>query len=154
MPYPVTPAEKRAAMPVVRDVLFRMQRMPAPQPVGGPNGDFVYTGAGRSLNSYPNVEYPEAKRQFQHRLIAGPESNDCAMDEVIRLLTELLENPATAAQAVQFIEQICDNGDEQATYLSQQAPLNYDLPSYGGGYSVLNSPAGSMPPSVAYQPLS
>ena len=155
IPYPVTPAEKAAAAPVVREVLLSMQRMPAPKPgPGGPNGDFVYTGAGRSLNSYPNVEFPEARRQFQHRLTAGPENNDAAINEVITLLCQMMENPATQQQAIAFIQQICDNGDEQASYLSQQAPLNYDLPSYGGGYSALNSPAGNLPPSVAFQPLS
>ena len=87
-------------------------------------------------------------------MIAGPENNDAAMQEVLQLLCSMLENPATRQQAIEFIQQICDNGDEQASFLSQQAPLNYDLPSYGGGYSVLNSPAGNLPPSVAYQPLS
>ena len=74
LPYPVTAAEKAAAAPVVRDVLFKMYRQPAPGPgERGPNGDFVYTGSGSSLNSYPNVERPVVKRQLQHRLIAGPE---------------------------------------------------------------------------------
>ena len=155
LPYPVTAAEKAAAAPVVRDVLFRMFKQPAPGPgPGGPNGDFVYTGAGRSLNSYPNVERPSIKRGFQHRLTAGPQNNEAAADETIRLLCMLMQNPATQAQAVAMIEQICNNGQEQANFLSQQAPLNYDLPSYGSSYSALNSPAGAVPPSVAFQPLS
>jgi len=45
-------------------------------------------------------------------------------------------------------------GMEAGEYLSRQRPLEYDLPNYGGQYSVLNAPSSStVPPSVMYQKL-
>jgi hypothetical protein len=39
--------------------------------------------------------------------------------------------------------------------LSQQRPLEYDTPNYGGQYSVLNAPNSTqIPPSIRYQALS
>jgi hypothetical protein len=39
--------------------------------------------------------------------------------------------------------------------LSQQRPLEYDMPNYGGQYSVLNAPNSTqIPPSIRYQALS
>jgi hypothetical protein len=44
--------------------------------------------------------------------------------------------------------------EDGAEYLSRQRPAEYDLPNYGGQYSLLNAPSNSsLPPSVEYQEL-
>ena len=55
---------------------------------------------------------------------------------------------------LEFIQNLNTTGMEGAEYLSRQRPLEYDLPNYGGQYSVLNAPSSStVPPSVMYQEL-
>ena len=69
LPMPVTPAEQAAAVPVTARVLRDFMQMRPPS--AGSDADGMYTGATRSLNSYPDVEYPETKAN-RFRSVAFP----------------------------------------------------------------------------------
>jgi hypothetical protein len=125
--------------------------MPAPQP--GFEGEGVNTSATRSLNSYPAVSQPEAKVQLERRLQAGV-TNDISEEETAELLQIVMEDPELIAAFLEFIKNENQMAEDGAEYLSRQRPAEYDLPNYGGQYSLLNAPSNSsLPPSVEYQEL-
>jgi hypothetical protein len=125
--------------------------MPAPQP--GFEGEGVNTSATRSLNSYPMVNQPEAKVQLERRLQAGV-TNDISEEETAELLQIVMEDPELIAAFLEFIKNENQMAEDGAEYLSRQRPAEYDLPNYGGQYSLLNAPSNSsLPPSVEYQEL-
>lgn len=151
LPVPRTPAEQAAAAPLVSQILRSYYRMPAPQP--GFEGEGVNTSATRSLNSYPMVSQPEAKVQLERRLQAGV-TNDISEEETAELLQIVMEDPELIAAFLQFIKNENQMAEDGAEYLSRQRPAEYDLPNYGGQYSLLNAPSNSsLPPSVEYQEL-
>jgi hypothetical protein len=125
--------------------------MPAPQP--GFEGEGVNTSATRSLNAYPMVSQPEAKVQLERRLQAGV-TNDISEEETAELLQIIMEDPELIAAFLEFIKNENQMAEDGAEYLSRQRPAEYDLPNYGGQYSLLNAPSNSsLPPSVEYQEL-
>ena len=152
LPVPQTDAERAIAAPTVHAVLRNFGKAEAPMPGMEPEG--MYTGATRSLNKYPSNNTPEASSQLRRRITAGvvtPEDSS----ELEDLLEILLEDPQMMQMFIGFIEDQQKQSLESGEYLSRQRPLEYDMPSYGGQYSVLNAPgSNSIPPSVEYQALS
>ena len=88
-----------------------------------------------------------------HRLQASATSpSDEA--EVQELVGMLFQDPNLMQMFLEFVQNLNSDGLDGAEYLSRQRPLEYDLPNYGGQYSVLNAPSSStVPPSVMYQEL-
>jgi len=151
LPVPRTPAEQAAAAPLVAQILRSYYRMPAPHP--GFEGEGLTTSATRSLNSYPVVNQPEAKIQLERRLQAGI-TNEVSEEEAAKLLHLVMQDPELLAEFMEFLKMSNDMGDDGAEYLSRQRPAEYDIPNYGGQYSLLNAPSSSsIPPSVEYQEL-
>lgn len=151
LPVPRTPAERAAATPMVATVLRNYYRAAPPMP--GREDGGIMTQPTRSLNRYPDTSQPEAKVQLERRLQAGV-TNEPALEEVQELVAVLMQNPEMLQVFMQFMQNAMQQGEDGAEYLSQQRPLEYDMPSYGGQYSVLNAPSsGSIPPSVAFQEL-
>lgn len=151
LPVPQTDAERAVAAPAVHAVLRNFYKAAAPMPGHEPEG--LYTGATRSLNGYPDNNKPEANVQLQRRINAGistPEDNA----EVEGLLELLLQDPMLMEMFIDFLENQQSQSLQSGEYLSRQRPLEYDMPNFGGQYSVLNAPSSStIPPSVEYQPL-
>ena len=151
LPVPQTDAERAVAAPAVHAVLRNFYKAAAPMPGHEPEG--LYTGATRSLNGYPDNNKPEANVQLQRRINAGistPEDNA----EVEGLLELLLQDPMLMEMFMDFLENQQSQSLQSGEYLSRQRPLEYDMPNFGGQYSVLNAPSSStIPPSVEYQPL-
>lgn len=148
LPVPSTPAEKAAAAPMTAVVLREYFRAAPPMPQQTRDG--INTGATASLNGYPDTTAPMVKVQLGRRLQAGV-TNQADTREVEELLMALLDNP----ELVRMLSMALDNVDERSVdygnYLSQQAPLAYDLPNYSGNYSVLNAPnSNNIPPSRKY----
>ncbi len=111
------------------------------------------TSATRSLNPPPDVTQPEAKIQLEHRLQAGVNDPE-DMADVAELLQMIVENPAAVEQLIEMLTMMQQDGDAAGQYFSQQRPVHYDMPNYGGQYSMLNAPSSStVPASVAYQSL-
>lgn len=151
LPVPKTPAECAAATPMTAAVLRSYYKAPAPMP--GFEGDGINTSATRSLNPQPRVAQPEARDQLTHRLTAGIVSSEDE-GELERLVELIIGDPEMQEMFMQFVSQILQQGDEGAEYLSRQAPAEYDMPNYGGQYSLLNAPSSSsIPASVRYQEL-
>jgi hypothetical protein len=151
LPVPQSDAERAVAAPAVSAVLRNFYKVSAPMPGHEPPG--VYTGATRSLNGYPNNNKPEANDQLQHRITAGITTPEDGA-EVEALMEIIFDDPMLMDMFINFLESQQDQSLAAGEYLSRQRPLEYDLPNYGGQYSVLNAPASnSVPPSVAYQPL-
>jgi hypothetical protein len=74
--------------------------------------------------------------------------------ELQELVGMLFQDPGLMEMFLDFVQNLRNDGMEGAEYLSRQRPLEYDLPNYGGQYSVLNAPSSSsIPASVAYQEL-
>lgn len=66
----------------------------------------------------------------------------------------LFQDPNLMQMFLEFVQNLSNDGLDGAEYLSRQRPLEYDLPNYGGQYSVLNAPSSStVPASVMYQTL-
>ena len=148
LPVPSTPAEKAAAAPMTAVVLREYFRAAPPMPHHA--GDGVNTGATASLNGYPDTTAPMVKVQLGRRLNAGV-TNESDTREVEELLMAILENPELVRMLSTAIENIDERGVEFGDYLSQQAPVAYDLPNYGGNYSLLNAPnSNGIPPSQKY----
>jgi hypothetical protein len=140
-----------AAAPMTAAVLRNFHRAAPPMP--GMEGDGIMTSPTRSLNGYPNTAQPEVRGQLMHRLQATASSpSDEA--ELQQLIGMLFQDPNLMEMFLDFIQNLNAEGDEGAEYLSRQRPLEYDLPNYGGQYSVLNAPSSStVPASVQYQEL-
>ncbi len=150
-PMPTSAAEQAAMAPMVSRVLrdFMVMRPPSPD-----YSDEMYTGATRSLNSYPDTQYPMVKAEIASRLRTEPEQPS---DDVY--LTSLLEQICQDPEAVMAMLMMLDEMDDEANMhmqeLSSQRPAEYDTPSDASGYSMLNAPSSnSVPPSVQYQQLS
>lgn len=149
LPVPQTPAEMAAATPITARVVREFARGLPPMP--GQEGDGIYTGATRSLNSYPDNNQPMLHAQLASRLRTEPERphEDAYL---MQLLTQL--EPEELSLILQLIEQLADQSDEQMDQLSSQRPLEYDTPNLGANYSVLNAPSSShIPASQEYQAL-
>lgn len=101
----------------------------------------------------PDVSQPEAKDQLEHRLRAGmSEPNDLA--EIADLLEIIEQDPEIVDQLLTVLRSMQEDSMNSGEILSQQRPLYYDTPNYGGQYSVLNAPSSSpIPPSIRYQEL-
>jgi hypothetical protein len=111
------------------------------------------TSPTRSLNGYPDTSQPEVRGQLMHRLQASASSpsDEAELEQLVGLL---FQDPGLMQMFLDFIQNLNNDGMEGAEYLSRQRPLEYDLPNYGGQYSVLNAPSSStVPPSVMYQEL-
>lgn len=149
LPVPQTAAEKAAATPITARVVREFARgLPS---VPGQEGEGIYTGATRSLNSYPDNNQPMLHAQLASRLRTEPERphEDAYL---MQLLSEL--EPEEFALILQLIEELAEQSDEQMDELSSQRPLEYDTPNLGANYSVLNAPSSShIPPSQRYQEL-
>lgn len=151
LPVPRTPAEQAAAAPMVSVVIRNFHR--AAPPVPGHEGEGIQTGATRSLNSYPSNTQPEARVDLGRRLQAGV-INPNDVEEVEELIHVLLNNPQLMQMFIEFIQNQNEDSYESGEYLSRQRPLEYDLPNFGGQYSVLNAPnTSSIPASERYQEL-
>jgi hypothetical protein len=151
LPVPRTPAEQAAAAPMVSVVIRNFHR--AAPPVPGHEGQGIQTGATRSLNSYPANTQPEAQVDLGRRLQAGV-TNPSDEEEVEELIQVLLNNPQLMQMFIEFIQNQNQDSYDSGEYLSRQRPLEYDLPNFGGQYSVLNAPnTSSIPASERYQEL-
>jgi hypothetical protein len=151
LPVPQTPAERAAAAPLTATVIRNFYR--AAPPVPGHEADGMYTNATRSLNSHPNVSQPEARNQLERRLRAGVVTADDGA-ELEDLLSLLIGDETLMQMFLQFLQNMEFDSRESGEFLSQQRPLNYDMPNYGGQYSVLNAPNSTpIPPSMEYQDL-
>jgi len=152
MPMPTTPAEQAAAAPVTARVLRDYLQMRPPS--AGMDHDVIYTGATRSLNAYPDTEYPMQKAQLASRL--RTEQTDPTMDpDLVQLLDILMENPEIVDDVLMVLQMLRDQGQEQMNELSSQRPPDFDMPNEGSNYSMLNAPcSNTIPPSVQFQQLS
>ena len=152
LPLPESDAERAAATPLTYAVVRNFGRGASLPP--GDQFRGLDTGATRSLNSYPDNNQPRVEDQLQHRITAGVIDQD-DLDEVESLLALVQQDPAIYEAFLAFCENKQRDSQDSGEYLSRQRPLEYDLPNYGGQYSVLNAPSSStIPPSQAYQPLS
>jgi hypothetical protein len=132
-------------------VLRNFHRAAPPMP--GVEVDGIMTSPTRSLNGYPDTSQPEVRGQLMHRLQASASSpsDEAELEQLVGLL---FQDPGLMQMFLEFIQNLNTTGMEGAEYLSRQRPLEYDLPNYGGQYSVLNAPSSStVPPSVMYQEL-
>ena len=114
----------------------------------------MYTGATRSLNSYPDTQYPMVKAEIASRLRTEPEqpSNDAYLTG---LLEQLCQDPEAVVAMLMMLDEMDNEADRHMQELSSQRPAEYDTPSDASGYSMLNAPSSnSVPPSVQYQQLS
>ena len=111
------------------------------------------TSPTRSLNAYPANTQPEARVQLNRRLQAGVVTEDDEQ-EVAELMMLIANNPELLAMFMDFVQNMNADAEYSGEFLSQQRPLEYDLPNYGGQYSVLNAPSSStIPASIRYQEL-
>lgn len=151
LPCPQTPAERAAAAPMTSVILKNFYKAAPPMP--GREAEGLTTSPTRSLNTYPGNTQPEAHIQLNRRLQAGV-VNESDEQEVIELIMLIANNPQILAMFMDFLQNINADAEYGGEYLSQQRPLEYDLPNYGGQYSVLNAPSSStIPASVRYQEL-
>ena len=152
LPMPVTPAEQAAAAPMTARVLRDFMQMRPPSADGDIEG--MYTGATRSLNSYPDVEYLMVKAKLASRLRTEVEepSND---QYLIELLQQLVGNPELVQEMLMLLDALDEAEQSHMNELSSQRPPDFDMPNEGTNYSMLNAPASnSIPPSVQFQQLS
>lgn len=153
LPVPKTAAERATAAPVVAQVLREYSRA-LPSMPGYEDARMMSTSATRSLNAPPSVAQPEAKIQLERRLQAGVTDPD-DMAEVMELVEILEESPEMVEVMLELLMDMQTQSETSSDMLSQQRPLEYDMPNYGSQYSVLNAPNSTqIPPSLRYQPLS
>lgn len=151
LPVPMTPAEKAAAAPMTSVVMRDFFR--AAPPVPSYEGAGINTSATSSLNRMPETTAPMVKVQLGRRLQAGV-TDQQSMQEFQELLMALMADPNLVRMLADVIENVDVRGDEYGDYLSQQAPISYDLPNYSGNYSLLNAPnSNNIPPSMKYEEL-
>ena len=153
LPMPETPDEQAAAAPMVAYVLRSFAQGNAPRMEGEPGG--VYTGATRSLNSYPDVDDPMGRNQLAARLRVE-QADPPAMDPVlVELLDRVCERPDLIDEMLEMLDILERQGDVHMDELSAQRPAEYDTPNMGGNYSMLNAPSSNnIPPSIQFQQLS
>lgn len=152
LPMPETPAEQAAAAPMTAKVLRDFLQMRPPSPDGESNA--LYTGATRSLNSYPDTEYPMVKAELASRLRTEPE-NPLKDQRLAMLLSELCENPEIVEFMLMLLNYLDEQDQEHMDELSSQRPPDFDMPNLGSNYSMLNAPASNtVPPSIQFQQLS
>lgn len=153
LPMPETPDEQAAAAPMVAQVLrtFSQGRAPRIEPEQGG----MYTGATRSLNTYPDVDDPMGRNQLAARLRVE-QADPPAMDPVlVELLDRVCERPDLIDEMLQLLEILEGQSDMHMDELSAQRPAEYDTPNLGANYSMLNAPSSNnIPPSVQFQQLS
>ena len=151
LPIPTTPAECAAAAPLVAQVLRNLERGAPPIP-GSYDGNAVSSNTFQ-LNEYPDVADPMERDKLQARIRAGvvdPQDEET----VSELLQLIMGDPYLAQQFLNFLGNMREDSFESGDFLSQQRPLEYDLPNFGGQYSVLNAPTNTqVPASVAYTAL-
>ena len=150
-PVPTSAAEQAAMAPMVSRVLrdFMVMRPPSPD-----YSEEMYTGATRSLNNYPDTQYPMVKAEIASRLRTEPEqpSNDAYLAS---LLDQICQDPEAVMAMLMMLDEMDDDANRHMQELSSQRPAEYDTPSDASGYSMLNAPSSnSVPPSVQYQQLS
>ena len=152
LPMPVTPAEQAAAAPMTARVLRDFMQMRPPSANGDADG--IYTGATRSLNFYPDVEYPMVKAKLASRL--RTEVEEPSDDQyLIELLQQLVGNPELVQEMLMLLDALDAAEQSHMDELSSQRPPDFDMPNEGTNYSMLNAPASnSIPPSVQFQQLS
>lgn len=151
LPCPQTPAERAAATPMTAAILKNFYKAAPPMP--GREAEGMNTSPTRSLNSYPANTQPEAHIQLNRRLQAGV-VNEADENEIADLMMLIAKDPHLLAMFMDFLHNMNADADYSGDYLSQQRPIEYDLPNYGGQYSVLNAPNSStIPASVRYQEL-
>ena len=153
LPTPITPDEQAAAAPVVADVLRKFAQGRAPNLEGEPGG--MYTGATRSINSYPDVDDPMGRNQLAARLRVE-EVEPPSMDPVlVELLDRVCQRPDLMDEMLMFLDMLEQQGNMHMDELSSQRPAEYDTPNMGSNYSILNAPSSNnIPPSIQYQQLS
>ena len=104
-PMPTTAAEQAAMAPMVSRVLrdFMVMRPPSPD-----YSEEMYTGATRSLNNYPDTQYPRVKAEIASRLRTETEqpSSDTYLES---LLQQLCQDP----EAVMAMLMMLDEMDRQ-----------------------------------------
>jgi len=152
LPMPVTPAEQAAAAPMTARVLRDFMQMRPPSADGDADG--IYTGATRSLNSYPDVEYPMVKAEIASRLRTEPEqpSKDAYLAS---LLEQICQDPEAVMAMLMMLDEMDNEEQAHMDALASQRPAEYDTPSEASNYSMLNAPSSSsIPPSVQFQQLS
>lgn len=151
LPCPQTPAERAAATPMTAVILKNFYKAAPPMP--GREGEGMNTSPTRSLNAYPANTQPEARVQLGRRLQAGV-VNEADEFEVEELIMLILNDPNVMAMFMDFLQNMNEQADDAGEYFSRQRPLEYDLPNYGGQYSLLNAPSSStIPASVRFQEL-
>ncbi len=152
MPVPETPEEQAMAAPIVGQVLRDYLQMRPPTIGGEPNA--TYTGATRSLNAPPDTSFPMAKAQLASRLRV--EEQEPSQDEYLRaLLMEIMQDPSMIQELMMIMDQMDAQEQQHMDELSSQRPAEYDTPSMGSNYSMLNAPSSNgIPPSVQFQALS
>lgn len=152
LPMPQSPAEQAAAAPVTARVLRDYLQMRPPSP--GMDNQVMYTGATRSLNAYPETEYPMMKAQLDSRLRTS--NVDPSQDaDLMELLDIIFQNPELVDDMLMILQQLEEQGEMQMDDLSSQRPPDFDSPNLGCNYSMLNAPASNtIPPSVQFQQLS
>lgn len=153
LPVPKTTAEKAAAAPIVAQILREYSRALPTMP-GYEDDRMMSMSATRSLNAPPSVSQPEARNQLEHRLQAGVTDPD-DIAEVMEISEMLNNDPNMVALLIDLLTDMQTQSEASGDMLSQQRPLEYDTPNYGGQYSVLNAPNFTqIPASMRYQPLS
>ena len=147
---PVTP-EQAAAAPMTARVLRDFMQMRPPSATGTLK---ECIGATRSLNSYPDVEYPMVKAKLASRL--RTEVEEPSDDQyLIELLQQLVGNPELVQEMLMLLDALDEAEQSHMNELSSQRPPDFDMPNEGTNYSMLNAPASnSIPPSVQFQQLS
>ena len=153
LPTPITPDEQAAAAPVVAEVLRNYAKGYAPNLEGEPGG--MYTGATRSINSYPDVDDPMGRNQLAARLRVE-QVQPPSMDEVlVELIERICQRPDLMNEMLMFLDMFDRQDDMHMNELSSQRPAEYDTPNMGANYSMLNSPSSNnVPPSIQFQQLS
>lgn len=150
-PVPTSAAEQAAMAPMVSRVLrdFMVMRPPSPD-----YSEEMYTGATRSLNNYPDTQYPMVKAEIASRLRTDPEtpSQDAYL---MALLEQVCQDPELVMEMLMMLDEMDAEANMHMQELSSQRPAEYDTPSEASNYSMLNAPtSNSIPPSVQYQQLS
>lgn len=153
LPVPMTAAEKAAAAPMTAVVMRNFMKAEAPMAGHGYGSDGLNTSATSSLNAYPDTANPRVRDQLGHRMMAGA-TTETSQSEVEELMMVLSQNPSLVRVVMDFLRGMQQQQEEYGNFLSAQRPPEFDLPNYGGNYSMLNAPGSKMiPPSIAYQEL-
>ena len=149
-PMPTSAAEQAMMAPMVSQVLrdFMVMRPPSPD-----YSEEMYTGATRSLNNYPDTQYPMVKAEIASRLRTEPDN--LLRCYLMALLDQVCQDPELVMEMLMMLDEMDAEANMHMQELSSQRPAEYDTPSDASNYSMLNAPSSnSVPPSVQYQQLS